>query len=164
MRKSFICRKICDNINRGEVLTKERKTVIKREKLPQELHDWVISKTVERLYGKARENKKEIYTNPSQEKNYDVKGLYPDIVVYNPKTKKVDAIDEIETVVGEIEKNQWEDFAELKIPYFYVTVPLSEVANAKKIIGDNEIEVSSLWSYSTNYPKEKTIKFKKETL
>ena len=145
------------------MLSEKKQNVRKREKIPQGLHDWVISKTVEKLYRTAREKKKEIYTNPNQEKNYDVKGLYPDIVVYNPKTKKVDAIDEIETVVGETEKNQWKDFAELKIPYFSVTVPLDEVANAKKIINDNKIEVSSLWSYETNYPKEKAIKFKKET-
>jgi len=142
---------------------KKRVTVRKRQQLSKELHDWVIGKTVE-LYAESKKKGKKIYTNPNQKKNYDVKGLYPDIVVYNPKTKKVTNIDEIETEVGEIEKNQWEDFAKLGVPYFSVTIPLSEVKNAKKIIKDNKIAVASLWSYKTQYPKVKTIEFNKETL
>ena len=85
-------------------------------------------------------------------------------MVFNPKTEKVTFIDEIETEVGEIEKNQWEDFAKLGIPQFSVIIPLSEVTAAKKIIKENKIKVTEMWSYITQYPKVKTIKFKEETL
>ena len=146
------------------IMSTKRVTKRKREKLTQGLHDWVIKKTIEKQYGDLKKKGRKIYTNPNNEKNYDVKGLYPDIVVYSPKTEKVTMIDEIETVVGEIEKNQWEDYAKLKVPNFCVTVPKSEVSNAKKIIKDNKIAIDSLWSYVTQYPKEKTIKFTKETL
>lgn len=135
-----------------------------RTQLSQDLHDWVIEKTVEKCYEKIREQGREIYTNPNQEKNFDVDDFYPDIVVYDPKTKKVTMIDEIETKVGEIEKNQWEDFAKLGIPNFSVTIPRSELEKAKKIIKDNNIAVTQIWSYETEYPKVKTIKFKKEEL
>jgi len=144
-------------------MSSARISVRKRLQLLQDLHDWVIEKTVEKLYGKFREAGRKIYTNPDGQKNFDVNGLYPDIVVYNPETKSVTFIDEIETEVGEIEKNQWEDFAKLGIP-FSVTVPISEVENAKKTIKDNKINVASLWSYQTDYPKSKTIDFKKEIL
>lgn len=140
-----------------------RITTRNRNKLSQELHDWVIEMTVERLYGKFREAGRKIYTNPNQQKNFAVNGFYPDIVVYNPETEKVTFIDEIETEVGEIEKNQWEDFAKLGIG-FSVTVPLNDVENAKKIIRDNKIRVTSLWSYKTDYPATKNITFKEETL
>ena len=140
-----------------------RITERKRMLLSQELHDWVIEKTVENCCGKIKEKGRKIYTNPNQEKNFEVNGFYPDIVVYNPETKKVTMIDEIETEVGEIEKNQWEDFAKLGIPAFSVTIPLSEVEKTKKIIEDNKIAVTEIWSYETEYPKVKTIKFKEET-
>ena len=39
-----------------------------------------------------------------------------------------------------------------------------EVEKAKKIIKDNNIAVTEIWSYETEYPKVKTIKFKKEEL
>jgi len=142
----------------------KRVTERERPELSQGLHDWVIEKTVEQLYTKPKREGRKIYTNPNKEKNYDVKGLYPDIVVYAPETKRVIAIDEIETEVEEIEKNQWEDFAKLEVPQFSVTIPLSEVRTAKKIIKDNKIAVTSLWSYETQYPKVKTIKFERETL
>jgi len=145
-------------------MSSKRVTVRKRQQLSQELHDWVIEKTVEKLYGEAKKEGSKICTNPNQKKRCDVKGLYPDIVVSNPKTKKVTTIDEIETEVGETEKDQWEDFAKLGVPYFSVTIPLSEVKNAKKIIKDNKIAVTSLWSYETKYPKDKTIDFNEETL
>jgi hypothetical protein len=140
-----------------------RITVRKRDQLSQELHDWVIEMAVERLYGKFREAGRKIYTNPNQQKNFEVSGFYPDIVVYNPETKKVTFIDEIETEVGDVEKNQWEDFAKLGIA-FSLTVQLRDVENAKKIIKDNKIGVTSLWSYKTDYPTTKTIEFKEETL
>jgi len=44
----------------------ERITTRNRNKLSQELHDWVIEMTVERLYGKFREAGRKIYTNPNQ--------------------------------------------------------------------------------------------------
>ena len=144
-------------------MSAKRTTERKRDQLSQSLHDWVIEKTVEKLYGKIKEKGRKVYTNPNQKKNYDVKGLYPDIIVYNPEKKKVTLIDEIETVVEEVEKNQWEDFAKLEVSQFSVTIPLSEVATAKKIIKDNKIAVTEMWSYETQYPKVKTIKFKKET-
>lgn len=144
-------------------MSSKRATVRKRQQLSAELHDWVIEKTVS-LYAEAKKKGRKICTNPNQKKNCDVNGLYPDIVVYDPKTKKVTSIDEIETEVGEIEKNQWEDFAKLGVSYFSVTIPASEVANAKKIIKNNKIAVASIWSYKTQYPKVKTIEFKKETL
>lgn len=144
-------------------ISSERITVRKRQKLSQELHDWVIEMAMERLYGKFREAGRKIYTNPNQQKKFDVSGFYPDIVVYDPETKKVTFIDEIETEVGDVEKNQWEDFAKLGIA-FSVTVPLEEVENAKKIIKGNKIGVTSLWSYKTDYPTTKTVEFKEETL
>lgn len=140
-----------------------RITVRKRDQLSQEVHDWVIEMVVKRLYGKFREAGRKIYMNPNQQKNFDVSGFYPDIVVYNPETKKVTFIDEIETEVGDVEKNQWEDFAKLGIA-FSLTVQLRDVENAKKIIKDNKIGVTSLWSYKTDYPTTKTIEFKEETL
>ena len=143
---------------------KKRVTERKRQKLSQSLHDWVIEKTVEKLYGKIKKAGNQIHTNPNRIRKYDVNGFYPDIVVYNPKKKKVTVIGEIETVVGEIEKNQWEDFANLGVSHFSVTIPLSEVKKAKKIIKENKIAVKSMWSYQTTYPKVKTIEFKKETL
>jgi len=140
------------------------KSVRKRQQLSQELHDWVIGKTVEHFYEATKKEGRIVYTNPNGEKNYDVKGLYPDIVVYNPEAKRVTLIDEIETEVGEIEKDQWKDFANLGVSEFSVTIPIGEVENARKIIRENKIVVNSIWSYETQYPKDKTIKFKKETL
>jgi len=138
--------------------------VRKREQLSQELHDWVIDRNVEQCYGKIKEAGNEIHKNPNQEKNYDVKGFYPDIVVYNPKKKEVTLIDEVETIVGDIEVNQWKDFAKLGIARFSVTIPVSEVTNAKQRIKSEKIGVTGLWSFETEYPKEKTIKFKQESL
>jgi len=130
-----------------------------RTKLAQELHDWVIDKTIEKQYGDIIKAGNEVHKNPNFEQNYPVDSFYPDIVVFNPKRKKVTLIDEIETEVGDPEYEQWSDYAKLDTK-FIVTVPLSELDNAKKAL--KTIKIAEIWTYETEYPKEKTITFRKE--
>ena len=75
----------------------------------QFLHDWVIRKMHEkysRLYS-------EVHINPGEEKNFDFKGKYPDIVIVN--YGQVIQIVEVETreTINTERIPKWKDLSEL---------------------------------------------------
>ncbi len=80
-----------------------------RSRDEQFLHDWVIQKIKEkysRLY-------KEVHTNPGEEKNFELKGYYPDVVFVN--YGQIVLIAEVETqeTINEKEVNEWRDMSNL---------------------------------------------------
>ena len=77
----------------------------------QFLHDWVTRKLKEkysRLY-------KEVHINPGDERNYDVKGYFPDAVFIN--YGQVVMIIEVETqdTVNEKEISEWKELSNLGV-------------------------------------------------
>ena len=132
-----------------------------RQPKDQTLHDWVIEKTVDKTYRSLRIEGHRICTNPSQQHNCEIEGLYPDIIVYNAKTGNPFLIDEIETFVDDVEFEQWDKFGKLPVERFAVTVPSSEVERARERILDKHIRVTELWAYVTD---GRTISFSRKRL
>jgi hypothetical protein len=80
-----------------------------RSKDEQFLHDWVLRKIKEkysRLY-------KEVHTNPGDEKNFELKGYYPDVVFVN--YGQIVLIAEVETqeTINEEEVKEWRELSNL---------------------------------------------------
>ena len=80
-----------------------------RSKDEQFLHDWVIRKVNEnyrRVYS-------EVNINPGDEKNYEVKGVYPDVVLVNHG--QIVGIIEVETreTITESNTGKWKEMSGL---------------------------------------------------
>lgn len=89
-----------------------------RSRSAQSLHDRVIRHVAAAIKGYA------IYTNPGQEKNFSVKGLYPDVVVCRRGTYTVIRVLEVETadtVTAAHAREQWVPYSTL--PNFCLVVP-----------------------------------------
>lgn len=80
-----------------------------RSKDEQFLHDWVIRKIREK-YGRIYS---EVNINPGDEKNKDVKGLFPDVILVNHG--QIVGIIEVETreTINEEFIGKWKNFSEL---------------------------------------------------
>lgn len=115
----------------------------------QRLHDWLIQEKVKQSYGSIRREGHTVCTNPSQQHNCDVNGLYPDIVTFDRNSHKPTIIDEVETFVDEPEFSQWQKFGGLRIR-FVVTIPAKEVRRAKEGIEEMSIPVNEIWCYDTD--------------
>ena len=82
---------------------------MERSRDEQFLHDWVISKIKEkysRLY-------KEVHTNPGEEKNFEFKGYYPDVVFVNYGQIMLIAEVETQETINEEEVQEWRELSNL---------------------------------------------------
>ena len=82
-----------------------------RSKDEQFLHDWVINKVKEK-YSKLY---KEVQTNPGEEKNFEFKGSYPDVVFVNYGQVVLIAEVETENTINEEEVNEWKELSNLGV-------------------------------------------------
>ncbi len=99
-----------------------------RSRNAQSLHDRVIRHVAEAIKGY------DVYTNPGQEKNFSVKGLYPDVVVCLRGTYTVVRVLEVETadtVTFEHAREQWIPYSTL--PNFCLVVPYDMLNVAREI-------------------------------
>jgi hypothetical protein len=99
-----------------------------RSKDEQFLHDWVIRKLKEkysRLY-------KEVQTNPGEEKNFEFKGYYPDVVFANYGQIVLIAEVETEETINEEEVKEWRELSNLGVQ-LVLLVP-KEMQNAARDI------------------------------
>ncbi len=99
-----------------------------RSKDEQFLHDWVIRKVKEkysRIY-------KEVHTNPGEEKNFEFKGHYPDVVFVNYGQIVLIAEVETEETIGEEEVNEWKELSSLGVQ-LVLLVPKEVQNNARDI-------------------------------
>ncbi|MGH7889204.1 MAG: hypothetical protein ACRENF_01485 [Thermodesulfobacteriota bacterium] len=99
-----------------------------RSKDEQFLHDWVIRKLKEkysRLY-------KEVHTNPGEEKNFELKGHYPDVVFVNYGQIVLIAEVETEETINEEEVKEWKELSTLGVQ-LVLLVP-KEMQNAARDI------------------------------
>lgn len=99
-----------------------------RSKDEQFLHDWVIRKVKEkysRIY-------KEVHTNPGEEKNFEFKGHYPDVIFVNYGQIVLIAEVETEETIGEEEVNEWKELSSLGVQ-LVLLVP-KEVQNTARDI------------------------------
>lgn len=123
-----------------------------RKSINKSYHDKVL-----RDIAKIRfdEIKYDVITNPSEEKKGWVFGpgdekLYPDIIVLEKGYGRRNAIfiGEIETsdTINENEAEQWEKYANTKIP-FYLYVPSGYVKATTDILMEKNIIISGLRTY-----------------
>jgi hypothetical protein len=109
-------------------------------------HDWVLEKTVQEFYSS---DGKIVHKNPNQQKNADIDGFYPDIIVCD-KNGNVKTIDEIETEesITDSETEQWKNFSRLDVGHFSLTVPEEKVNELLQLLAKHSISVSSVWAYT----------------
>jgi hypothetical protein len=101
---------------------------MERSRDEQFLHDWVIGKIKEkysRLY-------KEVHTNPGNEKRFELKGYYPDVVFVNYGQVVLVAEVETQETINEEEAEEWKDLSNLGAQLVLV-VP-KEMQNAAREI------------------------------
>ncbi len=98
----------------------------------QFLHDWVI-RSLKAQFGREYQ---EVHINPGDEKNYELKGHYPDAVFEN--YGQVVMVIEVETAetVNEDEAKQWKEFSKLGAK-LSVLVPKELHKNAMDICWKN---------------------------
>jgi|DewCreStandDraft_4_1066084.scaffolds.fasta_scaffold24160_2 hypothetical protein len=110
----------------------------------QRLHDTLIE-TLKSVYLHKKEAD-EVFINPGDAKNTNVKGLYPDVIV-KFKYKNV-VIFEIETedTITEAETLQWKQFYEA-FGSFYLLVPDYAEAQAKNLLTKSGLTKIVLLSY-----------------
>jgi len=99
-----------------------------RSKDEQFLHDWVISKVKEK-YSKLY---KEVQTNPGEDKSFEFKGSYPDVVFVNYGQVVLIAEVETENTINEEEVNEWKELSNLGVQ-LVLLVP-KELQNAARDI------------------------------
>lgn len=105
------------------------------ERNPEEQtnHDKVVEDSAE-TYRESEESPK-VYTNPNGEKNRDISGEYPDIIViYNESLKVIEEI-ETENSVNETELEQWKTYSKLGTS-FQLVVPLETISMVENLIKD----------------------------
>ena len=121
------------------------------------LHDWVLEKTAQNFYNKDGQV---IHKNPNQQKNADIDGLYPDIIV-SDGSWHVKIIDEIETKesITDSEAEQWKNFSKLNVGHFSLTVPQEKANELLQLLAKHSISVSSVWAYTIGL--NNTISFTK---
>ncbi len=80
-----------------------------RSKDEQFLHDWVIQK-IKQKYSRLY---KEVHTNPGEEKNFEFKGCYPDVVFVNYGQTVLIAEVETQETINEEEVEEWRELSNL---------------------------------------------------
>ncbi|HWP93597.1 MAG TPA: hypothetical protein VNN20_15495 [Thermodesulfobacteriota bacterium] len=105
-----------------------------RSKDEQFLHDWVINKVKEK-YSKLY---KEVQTNPGEDKNYEFKGSYPDVVFVNYGQVVLIAEVETENTINEEEVNEWKELSSLGVQ-LVLLVPKELQNTARDICWKNGI-------------------------
>ncbi len=101
---------------------------MERSRDEQFLHDWVIGKIKEkysRLY-------KEVHTNLGEEKSFELKGYYPDVVFVNYGQTVLVAEVETQETINEAEAEEWKTLSNLGAQLVLV-VP-KEMQNAAREI------------------------------
>lgn len=109
----------------------------------QTAHDVVITKLEAQLATKYSGD--DVWTNPGQEKNYEVDGVWPDVVLTD-KRGRVRAVYEVETADTFTEEHaieQWIDYSLLDVP-FYLVVPKDREREARRLVRELEIRVQEV--------------------
>jgi hypothetical protein len=106
----------------------------------------LIAQTEFDLYGRG------IYTNPGPEHNYEVSGVYPDIVLTTKRaifSERVILVAEVETFdsVNESEVSQWKTYSQLGCN-FVLYVPIASKTEVVQLCRKFGIEPSELKWYS----------------
>lgn len=106
----------------------------KRSNEEQVVHDFILKQ----VKGYLSEKYKGIHLNPSEEKNKDVGGFYPDIVVESHG--HVVEIYEVETesTVDDEEAKEWAEFSKLPVKVT-VLVPSSHLKKARELAWEMKI-------------------------
>lgn len=83
-----------------------------------------------------------VYTNPNNQKNANINGHYPDIIITPKNDNTVKFTIEVETAdsINSLEINQWRTFSQLS-GTFYLLVPLSSKNLAELLCRQNNIKV-----------------------
>jgi hypothetical protein len=119
------------------------------------LHDWLIDKLANTNgFGQfAKENGFEIAKNPTGQQNRGVKlnsnEMWPDVVVFDPKTNYVKRLGEVETeetVTIDHAKGHWDLYGKAASGDLVLAIPNGSVDAAKEII--QQLQVSCrIWTY-----------------
>ena len=130
----------------------------------ESLHDWLIDKlaATNKFDIFATEGGFKIAKNPTGQQNLRVTlgndEMWPDVVVYDPKTSSVKRIGEIETeetVTIEHAEGHWDLYSKAVAGDFVLVVPNSSVEAAKQIMKQLQV-LGQLWQYEVsqdNYGK-----------
>lgn len=124
--------------------------------MPQSVHDWLVDRLAERkgFSRFARDNGYEIAKNYTDKKTRHIGNdddrIWPDIIVYDPKTKGQPAkrIGEVEiedTVTIDHAKGHWDVYVR-RVSDFILAVPKSSAKDANEILGDLKV-ACKLWLY-----------------
>ena len=101
-------------------------------------HDLVIEKSAHTY----RANGGVAYTNPGSEKNYDIDGLYPDIVAKKKDGSTFIGEMETESTVTEDEcENQWKLYSKLGYNFILV-VPINQAGLAQRFVRRSKLDVT----------------------
>jgi len=114
-------------------------------------HDRII-----RLLQTKFKRKHEVGMNPGAEQTAAVgtgsTALYPDLVLLSPERgHRLQGVVEVETgeSVNHLEAMaQWAHFGRLRVP-FHLYVPAANIDNARRLVTENQVSVSEIWSYHT---------------
>lgn len=108
-----------------------------RNYISQIEHDSVI----EAAYNNLDKIDHRVYTNPNQQKNTNINGHYPDIIITLANDNTVKFTIEVETTdsVTNAEVHQWRTYSQLG-GTFYLLVPFSSKARAELLCRQNGIK------------------------
>ncbi len=133
---------------------------LRKNAAEQSLHDRVV----ERLAEQKRTRKVETYANPGTEKNLDVDGLYPDVVVFDelsaaPKLILLELweVETVESVTDAEASQQWRPYSEVAKKYgagFCLLVPLESVADAVRLCALHDVDCN-IWSFKESLTRLK---------
>lgn len=117
-----------------------------RPRAEQRLHDKAIRDIVAAKYSS---DDFQVYINPGKQRNSPVaKVLYPDIVVVDKASYRVEAVAEVETEssVNYQERLEWVDYAKTRLP-FVLFVPAGSYKNAADIVKQTGTRVDDIVPY-----------------
>ena len=133
---------------------------LRKDAAEQSLHDRVV----ERLAQQKRTRKTETYANPGSEKNLDVDGLYPDVIVFDELTAaprliilELWEVETMESVSDAEATQQWRPYAQAARKYdakFSLVVPVDAVDDAVRLCALHEVDCN-IWSFSESLTRLK---------
>ena len=102
-----------------------------------------VADKLEAKYGSAY-----VHTNPGSQKNHEVDGLWPDVVLVDQagNAQSVFEVETIDTVTSGHAAEQWVDYAELDVS-FYLVVPERRESEAKLILRKLGVHITKLILY-----------------
>lgn len=113
-----------------------------------QLHDKVIHE----LKIALNQNDYDIYINPGSEKNAEISGNFPDVIMTRKNTRTADFILEVETKESVNYKecqDQWKKYSSEILATFYIVVPESSLKSAQELCKSHSINARFI-TYSIN--------------